>query len=133
MDRRHAHPGRRALSRVLARLPQTADRRRRGSRLYRTRRLRVPVLAAGGPADGACAPLDESLCFSTIGMTSAAAVMDDIVAALQAQGIEVEQYCPELGNGQQELSIRDGLRPEPYRRYPSSPVAALTEASPDGV
>ncbi|MBI3827309.1 MAG: glutamine synthetase, partial [Candidatus Rokubacteria bacterium] len=35
-----------------------------------------------------------------------AAVMDDIVAALEAQGIQVEQYYPELGHGQQELSIR---------------------------
>src|ERR1043166_4843171 len=57
-------------------------------------------------ADGTGAPLDESLCFSTVGMTTAAAVMDDIVAALEAQRIEVEQYYPELGHGQQELSIR---------------------------
>jgi glutamine synthetase len=54
---------------------------------------------------GAYRPLDESLCFSTVGMTSAARVMDDIVAALEAQGIQVEQYYPELGHGQQELSI----------------------------
>lgn len=57
-------------------------------------------------ADGAWAPLDESLCFSTTGMTTAAAVMDEIVAALEAQSIEVEQYYPELGHGQQELSVR---------------------------
>jgi len=57
-------------------------------------------------ADGTWAPLDESLCFSTVGMTTAAAVMDDVVAALEAQGMEVEQYYPELGHGQQELSIR---------------------------
>src|SRR5215475_3943371 len=56
--------------------------------------------------DGSYAPLDQSLCFSTIGMTTAAAVMDDIVASLEAQGIQVEQYYPELGHGQQELSIR---------------------------
>jgi glutamine synthetase len=54
---------------------------------------------------GSYRPLDESLCFSTVGMTSAARVMDDIVAALEAQGIQVEQYYPELGHGQQELSI----------------------------
>ncbi len=57
-------------------------------------------------ADGTFAPLDESLCFSTIGMTTAAPVMDAIVAALEAQGIQVEQYYPELGHGQHELSIR---------------------------
>jgi len=56
--------------------------------------------------DGTFAPLDQSLCFSTVGMTTAAAVMDDIVASLEAQGIQVEQYYPELGHGQQELSIR---------------------------
>jgi glutamine synthetase len=54
---------------------------------------------------GAFAPLDESLCFSTVGMATAAPVMDDIVAALEAQRIPVEQYYPELGHGQQELSI----------------------------
>ena len=63
------------------------------------------TLAVRG-ADGAFAPLDQSLCFSTIGMATAALVMDDIVAALEAQGIQVEQYYPELGHGQQELSIR---------------------------
>lgn len=57
-------------------------------------------------ADGGYAPLDQSLCFSTIGMTTAAAVVDDIVAALEAQGIQVEQCHPELGHGQQEISIR---------------------------
>ena len=55
--------------------------------------------------DGGFAPLDQSLCFSTVGMTTAASVMDDIVAALEAQRIPVEQYYPELGHGQQELSI----------------------------
>ena len=56
-------------------------------------------------ADGGFAPLDESLCFSTVGMTTAASVMDDVVAALEAQRIPVEQYYPELGHGQQELTI----------------------------
>ncbi len=56
--------------------------------------------------------LDRSLCFSGIGMDSAENVMQDIVAALTAQGLIVEQYMPELGPGQQELSIRhaDALR-----------------------
>jgi len=57
-------------------------------------------------ADGAYAPLDESLCFSAVGFTPAAQVMDDIIAALEAQGIETDQYYPELGHGQQELPIR---------------------------
>jgi glutamine synthetase len=57
-------------------------------------------------AEGTYTPLDESLCFSSVGMTTAAHVMDAIVAALEAQGIEVDQYYPELGHGQQELTIR---------------------------
>jgi glutamine synthetase len=51
-------------------------------------------------------PIDESLCFSSVGATTALPVIDDIVAALEAQGLQVEQYYPELGHGQQELSIR---------------------------
>ena len=57
-------------------------------------------------ADGTYTSLDESLCFSSTGMTTAAQVMDAIIAALEAQGIQVDQYYPELGHGQQELSIR---------------------------
>ena len=56
--------------------------------------------------DGGFAPLDESLCFSTTGMTTAAPVIDAMVAAMESQGIQVEQYYPELGHGQHELSIR---------------------------
>jgi glutamine synthetase len=55
--------------------------------------------------DGSCAPVDQSLCFSTIGWESSVNVIDDIVAALEAQGMPVEQYYPELGHGQQELTI----------------------------
>jgi glutamine synthetase len=50
-------------------------------------------------------PLDRSLCYSSIGFDSAARVIDDIVAALDRQGLQVEQYMPELGPGQQEISI----------------------------
>ncbi len=62
--------------------------------------------------DGSFVPCDTSLCFSSIGMTASQPVIDDIVAALGAQGIQVEQYYPELGHGQQELSIlyTDALR-----------------------
>src|SRR2546429_2255307 len=51
-------------------------------------------------------PLDESTCFSTSGMNAASDVIDGVVCALEAQGMVVEQYYPELGWGQQELSIR---------------------------
>jgi len=50
-------------------------------------------------------PLDRSLCFATIGMTAAQAYADDLVGALEEQGIPVEQYYAELGPGQQEISV----------------------------
>lgn len=56
--------------------------------------------------DGSCIPVDQSLCFSTIGWESSVEVIDDIAAALEAQGMPVEQFYPELGHGQQELTIR---------------------------
>jgi glutamine synthetase len=55
--------------------------------------------------DGGYVPVDESLCFSTVGFAAAAEATDDLVAALEEQRIEVEQYYPELGHGQQELSV----------------------------
>ncbi len=51
-------------------------------------------------------PVDQSLCFSAIGMDSTEDVIQDIIAALMAQGLTVELSHPELGHGQQELSIR---------------------------
>lgn len=56
-------------------------------------------------ADG-YVPVDRSLCFSAIGMESTEPVIQDIVAALTEQGLTVELSHPELGWGQQELSIR---------------------------
>ncbi|MFQ5784350.1 MAG: glutamine synthetase family protein [Alphaproteobacteria bacterium] len=56
--------------------------------------------------DGSFAPADQSLCFSTVGWETSVGVIDDIVAALEMQGMPVEQFYPELGHGQQELTIR---------------------------
>ncbi|HZT44421.1 MAG TPA: glutamine synthetase family protein [Chthonomonadaceae bacterium] len=58
--------------------------------------------------DGSFTPFDQTLCFSSIAMTQAAAFVDDLVAALEAQGLTVEQYYPELAHGQHEISIRHG-------------------------
>lgn len=55
---------------------------------------------------GAYTPIDQGLCFSTVSMTAAAEVMNDIVAALESQGIAIDAYYPELGHGQHELPIR---------------------------
>lgn len=50
-------------------------------------------------------PIDASNCFSTVGMTAAAEVIDAIVTALDSQHIPLAQYYPELGHGQHELSV----------------------------
>ncbi len=54
--------------------------------------------------DGRFVPVDSALCFSTIGLTASQEYVDELVAALDAQGIVVEQFYAELGHGQQELS-----------------------------
>jgi glutamine synthetase len=82
--------------------------------IERARRAGIAIQAAFEPEwslavrkeDGTCVPADESLCFSTVGWETSVNVIDDIVAALEAQGMPVEQFYPELGHGQQELSIR---------------------------
>jgi len=69
---------------------------------------RVPATdtaAAGGAAPERLEPLDRSLCFSTTGFGAAHGYAVELVRALEAQGLVVEQYYPELGWGQQELSI----------------------------
>ena len=63
------------------------------------------------PGDGSAepdrlVPVDQSLCFSTSGFGAAHDYALELVRALQAQGLVVEQYYPELGHGQQELSVR---------------------------
>ncbi|HEY7061415.1 MAG TPA: glutamine synthetase family protein [Chloroflexota bacterium] len=71
-----------------------------------------PEWSLASREDDRYVPYDQSLCFSTVGMLTAGPVITDVVDALVAQGLEVEQYYPELGHGQQELSIHhaDALR-----------------------
>ena len=57
-------------------------------------------------SEGRFMPFDRSNCFSSIGMDSANPIITDIVEALEKQGIAVQQYYPELGPGQQEISVR---------------------------
>lgn len=58
--------------------------------------------------DGRYVPFDDSLCFSSEGMNSAAPVILETLDALQVQGVQPVQYYPELGPGQQEISIQHG-------------------------
>jgi glutamine synthetase len=56
--------------------------------------------------DGRYLPFDDSLCFSSDGMDRAGGVIGEILDALDQQGLQPRQYYPELGPGQQELSIQ---------------------------
>jgi glutamine synthetase len=51
-------------------------------------------------------PFDRSVCFSSIAMGHTAAFVDELVSALESQGLVVEQYYPEASQGQHEISIR---------------------------
>jgi len=55
--------------------------------------------------DGSVTPIDRSLCFSTEGMNRGARFINRFVDYLERQNIDVEQYYPELGHGQHEVSI----------------------------
>ena len=56
--------------------------------------------------DGARVPFDHAPVYSSIGLDMSAGIMHDIVDALEAQGLEVEQAINEYGPGQMEISIR---------------------------
>jgi glutamine synthetase len=58
----------------------------------------------GGP--DRLVPNDDSLCYSATGFHLAHDYTADLLQGLQAQGMVVEHYYPELGHGQQEVSIR---------------------------
>ncbi|MFF5204528.1 glutamine synthetase family protein [Streptosporangium sp. NPDC000396] len=51
-------------------------------------------------------PADDSLCYATTGFDQAHDYTMHLIRALETQGLRVEHYHPELGHGQQELSIR---------------------------
>lgn len=55
--------------------------------------------------EGGWAPIDTSLCFSTIGATAAQDYVNALAGALEVQGIVLEQYYTELGHGQHEISV----------------------------
>ena len=56
--------------------------------------------------DGQVVPFGNGPVYSSSGMDRSADVMLDIVDALTAQGIEVEQAINEYGPGQQEIAVR---------------------------
>ncbi|MEU6778894.1 glutamine synthetase family protein [Nonomuraea angiospora] len=65
------------------------------------RRLPDPT---GGP--DRLVPLDDSLCYANAGFDTAHDYTIKLIHALETQGLRVEHYHPELGPGQQELSVR---------------------------
>jgi glutamine synthetase len=61
------------------------------------------------PADGRpdrLVPIDDSLRYSSTGFHTAHDYLIELIHDLEAQGLQVEHYYPELGHGQQEVSIR---------------------------
>ena len=56
-------------------------------------------------SDGSIVPADRTLFAATEAMDIHRDVIDDIAEALIAQGMLVEQYYPESGPGQQEISV----------------------------
>ncbi|MFI7418292.1 glutamine synthetase family protein [Nonomuraea sp. NPDC049684] len=64
---------------------------------------RLPDLN-GGP--DRLVPLDDSLCYAGTGFDTAHDYTIKLMRALETQGLRVEHYHPELGPGQQELSVR---------------------------
>jgi glutamine synthetase len=62
--------------------------------------------------DGIPRPFNDGPVYSSAGMDRVADIMNDIVDALEVQGLEVEQAINEFGPGQQEIAIRyaDALR-----------------------
>jgi glutamine synthetase len=58
----------------------------------------------GGP--DRLAPADDSLCYSVTGFHQGHDFILELVRAMNAQGLQVEHYYPELGHGQHEVSIR---------------------------
>jgi len=64
------------------------------------RRLPDP---SGGP--DRLVPLDDSLCYAGTGFDTAHDYTITLMRALETQGLRVEHYHPELGAGQQEMSV----------------------------
>ncbi|MFI6484435.1 glutamine synthetase family protein [Nonomuraea sp. NPDC050663] len=58
----------------------------------------------GGP--DRLVPLDDTLCYAGLGFDTAHDYTIKLIRALESQGLRVEHYHPELGPGQQELSVR---------------------------
>jgi glutamine synthetase len=58
----------------------------------------------GGP--DRLVPNDDSLCYSATGFHLAHDFAMDLLGALTAQGLRPEHYYPELGHGQQEMTLR---------------------------
>jgi glutamine synthetase len=64
-----------------------------------------PEFMLGSMGDGQFEPIDRGLCFSTESMNKGDKFITLFSSALTKQKLEVEQYYPELGHGQHELSV----------------------------
>jgi glutamine synthetase len=62
--------------------------------------------ADSAPSELPLVPADRTLFAATASMDQHYAMINDLATALLVQGLEIEQYYPESGPGQQEISIR---------------------------
>lgn len=67
--------------------------------------------------DGSYTPLDTNVCFGTDAMDRADAFYTELYECLSRQGIQIEQFYPELGHGQHEISIKHASAMEACDRY----------------
>lgn len=77
-----------------------------GAEGYELQAAFEPEFTLGRREGAVLQAIDESLCYSATGFHLAHDYTIDLVEALNEQGLEVEHYYPELGHGQQEVSIR---------------------------
>ena len=103
---RPARPRLRGLGLLHAQLPEARHRRGPGRWASRSRPPSRTSSTWRTSWTDASSPSRTDPCYSSAGMDRVADVMDDILAALEAQGLEIEQAINEYGPGQQEIAIR---------------------------
>lgn len=79
--------------------------------------------------DGRWVPADRALCFQTSAMNRHRLLVEQVVQQLGEQGIEVESYYPEYGQGQHEFAYRfaDALKACDDQVFVRETVRAVAE------
>lgn len=80
--------------------------------------------------EGRYVPIERALGFSTIGLTAAQDFTDELLAALDSQGIAVDQFYAESGPGQQKIAFghRSALRAADEQVFVRETIRAVATA-----